>query len=89
MEVILLENENSSYNHSTHILAQFLSNLRQKYPEIVIRQYNRTTIEELANYVDLDFYNLGNPIIILNGHILSTKGIPDINDITNYIEEVL
>ncbi|MGI6226391.1 MAG: hypothetical protein ACOYJ1_09070 [Peptococcales bacterium] len=89
MEIILLENGDFKSQHDADILAQFLCSLKERYPEITIRKYDNETIEKLTNYVDLDAYLKESPIIILNGHIISSKGIPDIQTVTNYIEEVL
>lgn len=89
MEVILFENENPKYNRDADVLAQFMNGLQEKYPQMVIREYNGNTIEKLARYIDVDYFDKNHPIFILNGHVVSSEGIPEIKDIENFIEEVL
>jgi len=88
MDVILYANEDPRYNRDADILAQFLNSLREKYPGIIIREYDGNNIDKLSQHIDIDYYNIKNyPLFILNGHILSTKGIPTMEYIANYIEE--
>jgi len=89
MEVILFENENPRYNRDADILAQFFNGLREKYPQISIRVYDGDAIERLTQHINLDYYSSNYPIFILNGHVVSARGIPDIKDIENYIDETL
>lgn len=89
MEVILFRSENTRYNRDADILAQFLNGLRARYPQMIISEYDGNIIEQLSQHVHLDYYDQSYPVFILNGHIVSSGGVPDIKDIDKYIEEVL
>ncbi|MDK2823591.1 MAG: hypothetical protein PWQ67_1799 [Clostridia bacterium] len=87
LEVILFSDENAKYNRDADILAQFLNELRNKYPQMIIHEYDGDKMEKLFQYIDIDYYQNNYPIFILNGKIVSSEGIPDIKEIENYIEE--
>jgi len=90
MEVFLYENEDPRYNRDADILAQLFNSLREKYPQMIIKVYDGNKINGLSQHMDIDYYNRNNyPLFILNWHIVSTEGIPTIEDIENYIEEFL
>ncbi|KJS19523.1 MAG: hypothetical protein VR72_18360 [Clostridiaceae bacterium BRH_c20a] len=90
MEVFLYENEDPRYNSDADILAQFLNSLREKYPQMIIEVYEGNKMDQLSQHMDIDYQNLKNyPLFILNGHIVSVEGKATIEDIENYIEEVL
>ncbi|MFZ7102690.1 MAG: hypothetical protein ACOWWO_08520 [Peptococcaceae bacterium] len=89
LEVILFTNEDPRFNRDADILAQFLNALQEKYPQVIIHEYDGDKMEKLFQVVDIDYYNNNYPIILLNGQIIASQGIPDIKEIENYIAEFL
>lgn len=86
MEVILFSNEDPRYNRDAEILAQLLNSLREKYPQLIINEYDGDKFEQLSQFVNID-YEKNYPIFLLNGEIVASEGIPDIKELENYIEE--
>jgi hypothetical protein len=89
MEVILFDKENSKYNRDADLLAQFFNKLREKFPQITIEEYSGDSIQRLDHYIDIDSFDKGYPVFILNGNVVSSSKIPEIRDIEKFIEEDL
>jgi len=89
LDVLLFSNEDPKYNRDAEILAQFLNELQEKYPSLVLNQYDADKVEGLTQKLNLDNRQRKFPVFILNGEILICDGIPTIEDMDKIIQKIL